>query len=63
MLERAHAAGVPFTWVTADSVYGADYRLRRWLQEQKLGSAYPVGSAAATCCVCGPFGCSCHGST
>ena len=25
MLERAHAAGLPFAWVTADSVYGADH--------------------------------------
>jgi hypothetical protein len=23
MLERAHGAGVPFAWVTGDSVYGA----------------------------------------
>ena len=45
MLERAHAAGVPFTWVTADSVYGADYRLRRWLQEQKLGYVLAVTRA------------------
>ncbi len=45
MLERAHAAGVPFAWVTADSVYGADYRLRRWLQEQKLGYVLAVTRA------------------
>ena len=36
MLARAHAAGVPFAWVTADSVYGADYALRRWLQDRSL---------------------------
>src|SRR3954454_24915592 len=29
MLQRALAAGVPFAWVTGDSVYGADHRLRR----------------------------------
>src|SRR5918994_1155640 len=36
MLARAHAAGVPFAWVTADSVYGADYALRRGLQDRPL---------------------------
>ena len=45
MLERAHAAGVPFTWVTADSVYGADHALRRWLQEHKLGYVLAVTKA------------------
>ena len=28
------AAGVPFAWVTGDTVYGNDRRLRRWLEEQ-----------------------------
>ena len=45
MLERAHAAGLSFTWVTADSVYGADYRLRRWLQEQEVGYVLAVTRA------------------
>ena len=31
---RAVAAGVPFAWVTGDTVYGNDRRLRRWLEEQ-----------------------------
>jgi SRSO17 transposase len=31
-LERALAAGVPAAWVTADSVYGDDRRLRMWLE-------------------------------
>jgi SRSO17 transposase len=34
MLERAVAAGVPFRWVTGDTVYGGDRNLRRWLEEQ-----------------------------
>ncbi|HEY7712077.1 MAG TPA: IS701 family transposase [Candidatus Entotheonella sp.] len=34
MLERAFEAGVPRRWVTADTIYGGDRRLRRWLEEQ-----------------------------
>ena len=45
MLERAHAARLPFAWVTADSVYGAEYTLRRWLQEQGLGYVLAVTRA------------------
>jgi SRSO17 transposase len=36
MLERMLAHGLPFAWVTADSVYGADYALRRFLLEQQI---------------------------
>lgn len=35
MLERAFAAQVPAQWVTGDSVYGGDRRLRLWLEEQQ----------------------------
>jgi SRSO17 transposase len=35
MLERARQAGVPAAWVTADSVYGDDRRLRVWLESQQ----------------------------
>ena len=45
MLERAHGAGVPFAWVTADSVYGADHALRRWLQEHRVGYVLAVTKA------------------
>ena len=45
MLERAHAAGLPFAWVTADSVYGADSALRRWLQAHGLGYVLAVTKA------------------
>jgi SRSO17 transposase len=34
MLERAFDAGVPAAWVTGDSVYGDNRRLRVWLEEQ-----------------------------
>jgi SRSO17 transposase len=35
MLERAFAANVPCAWVTGDSMYGGDRRLRLWLEEQQ----------------------------
>lgn len=35
MLERALEASVPAAWVTGDSVYGDDRRLRLWLEEQE----------------------------
>jgi SRSO17 transposase len=34
MLERARAGGMRFNWVTGDSIYGSDLRLRLWLEEQ-----------------------------
>jgi SRSO17 transposase len=34
MLGRAFAADVPCKWVTGDSIYGGDRRLRLWLEEQ-----------------------------
>jgi SRSO17 transposase len=36
MIARALAAGVPCGWVTGDSVYGHDWRMRSWLEEQQL---------------------------
>ena len=38
MLERARAAGVPFAWITGDSVYGGVYALRQWAQQHRCGS-------------------------
>jgi len=35
LLARARQAGVPAAWVTADSVYGDDRRLRMWLEAQE----------------------------
>ena len=35
MLARALDAGVPAGWVTGDSVYGDDRRLRLWLEERE----------------------------
>jgi SRSO17 transposase len=35
LLARAFAAGVPARWVTGDSIYGSDRRLRLWLEAQR----------------------------
>jgi SRSO17 transposase len=42
MLARAVAAGVPATWVTGDSVYGDDRRLRIWLEAEPQGYVLAV---------------------
>src|SRR4051794_25047086 len=44
MLERALGAGVPCSWVTGDSVYGADRALRRAI-EARGGVRYGPGGA------------------
>ena len=44
MLERALTAGVPARWVSGDSVYGNDPKLRQWLEEQT--QAYVLGVAS-----------------
>jgi SRSO17 transposase len=36
MLQRALDAGVPFGWVTGDTVYGGDRRLRMWLEQHAI---------------------------
>jgi SRSO17 transposase len=36
MLERAIAAGVPFSWFTADEAYGQNLGLRGWLEDQDI---------------------------
>src|SRR5918912_993216 len=44
MLTRAFAADVPCRWVTADSVYGADYALRRCIEKSGRGYVLAVTS-------------------
>jgi SRSO17 transposase len=36
MLQRALDTGVPFQWVTGDTVYGGDRRLRVWLEQHAI---------------------------
>jgi SRSO17 transposase len=44
MLTRAFVAGVPCRWVTGDSVYGADYALRRCTERSGRGYVLAVTS-------------------
>ena len=44
MLERARVAGVPFAWITGDSVYGADHAIRRWAEQHLCGYVLAVTS-------------------
>jgi SRSO17 transposase len=44
MLTRAFAADVPCRWVTGDSVYGADYALRRCIERNGRGYVLAVTS-------------------
>jgi SRSO17 transposase len=46
MLQRALASGVPARWVTNDSVYGDDSRLRAWLEAQPLAYVLAVSGKA-----------------
>jgi SRSO17 transposase len=45
MLKRAFAAGVPYAWVTGDSAYGADYTLRRLIEQHGRGYVIMMTSA------------------
>jgi SRSO17 transposase len=44
LLERAFAAGVQASWVTADSIYGGDYKLRHYLEEREQSFVLAVPS-------------------
>ena len=44
MLEQARQAGIPFAWITADSVYGADHQIRRWAERHRRGYVLAVTS-------------------
>jgi SRSO17 transposase len=42
LLARAFTAGVPAAWVVADTVYGADGRLRQWLEAERRSDVLAV---------------------
>lgn len=43
MLERAFDNNIPCAWVTGDSIYGGDRRLRLWLEEQSRWFVLGIG--------------------
>jgi SRSO17 transposase len=45
LLERAFAAGVQADWVTADSIYGGDGKLRRFLEDRQQAFVLAVPSS------------------
>jgi SRSO17 transposase len=49
MVERAQAAGLPISWVVADTVYGHSPDLRLFLQEQGYAYALAVPSIEVVC--------------
>jgi SRSO17 transposase len=49
MVQRAHAAGLPFRWVVADTVYGHSPDLRSFLEEQGFSYALAVPSIEVVC--------------
>jgi SRSO17 transposase len=42
MLERAVAAGVPFSWVAGDEVCGGNPKLRTWLEQEEISYVLAV---------------------
>jgi SRSO17 transposase len=49
MLHRAFQARLPIQWVTADSVYGSDRRLRMWLENKKQPYVLAVTAKESVC--------------
>jgi SRSO17 transposase len=45
MLEHARQSGLSFGWITGDSVYGADHRIRRWAEQHRRGYVLAVTSS------------------
>jgi SRSO17 transposase len=44
MLDRVLAADIPFAWLTGDTVYGNDWRVRAWLEERRVNYVLGVGA-------------------
>jgi SRSO17 transposase len=44
MIERALQAGAPCNWVAAGEVYGNNSKLRKWLEERRLGYVLAIAS-------------------
>jgi SRSO17 transposase len=54
MIERAVEAGVPFSWVAGDEVYGGNPKLRAWLEEQQISYVLAVACDEMIAVAAGP---------
>jgi SRSO17 transposase len=54
MIERAVRAGVPFSWVAGDEVYGGNPKLRSWLEEQGIPYVMAVACSEMIAVPAGP---------
>jgi SRSO17 transposase len=54
MIGRAITAGVPFSWVTGDEVYGGNPKLRAWLEEQRISYVLAVACDEMIATAAGP---------
>lgn len=50
MLDRARRQGMRLAWITGDSVYGSDRRLRLWLEDQRQPFVMGIHSNEALWC-------------
>jgi SRSO17 transposase len=55
MIERAADAGVPFSWVTGDEVYGGNPKLRQRLEERQLPYVMAVACSEMAAAPAGCF--------
>jgi SRSO17 transposase len=55
MIGRAVTAGVPFSWVAADEVYGGNPGLRSWLEEESIGYVMAVACSEPVVVPAGRF--------
>jgi hypothetical protein len=53
MIERAVAAGVPFSWVAGDEVYGGNPKLRAWLEQEEISYVLAVACEEMTAVAAG----------
>ena len=54
MIERAVQAGVPFSWVAGDEVYGGNPGLRGWLEKEKISYVLAVACDEMIAVAAGP---------